>query len=444
MRDDESKAKQPTPGIHSNDVEQNINTQRLPGDVKMTDPQAQVLQSSVSTVDPATSSVPAAETLSPAMDDEVNRVLHTLTGSASMAKLIPDPKITEVTIAEAVDPGAVNSDQAMPLVSHDIDRPVSDERGPSQTPVPGATGLDNMEGIEDMDVDTPLPRAVDATSREVERDGLVTESPIYTPAYFQAIIENMVNDVNRHIADTTAPPRSSSSEVLPTPPVTDQKSPEPGSGEFPIIDVANPPTSEGVHLEDITPSTKTGIAAATVIARHRGLASGTITITLSISQDQLDLITKWNDRSKHSDDLGQSLCITLLCFAVADVQARLESSQSNDLCTLLPELECSWPETGGLSMNALWNGQRIKFPLSPPFANGLVDMTPFLVLGNNTFRITQTRDMSKYWLLLCAHRPTSIQLTAVARQRHKEKNWESWLEKTSQPLQLPFVIPIEV
>lgn len=159
------------------------------------------------TVDPATSSVSAAETLSPAMDVEVNRVLQTLTGSASTANLAQpitssDPNITEVAIAEAVDSGAVNSDQAMLPISYEMDRSVPDERVPPQTPVPEAARLDNMDVVKEMDVDTPLPREdpIDATSRPVEQDELVTEPSIYTPADFQAIIQNMVNDVNRLIA----------------------------------------------------------------------------------------------------------------------------------------------------------------------------------------------------------------------------------------------------
>jgi hypothetical protein len=108
---------------------------------------------------------------------------------------------------------------------------------------------------------------------------------------------------------------------------------------------------------------ETGLEAATVIAHHRGLASGSITITFSIKQNQMDSIKKWNDRSKHSEfvftlaatfnaekrsssDLGNSLCLSLLCLEVTDVKARVESSQSNDLRTLLPEFECSWPDTG--------------------------------------------------------------------------------------------------
>ncbi|KAJ7929309.1 hypothetical protein B0H13DRAFT_1964787 [Mycena leptocephala] len=406
----ESKAKEP-----------NSTSERI--DIEMTDPTDPHVQaaSSASAVEPAISSAPAvaSEPLPSAMDDEVNR----MTG--------PIPSSDQVGIAGAVDPGVVNSDEAMPPVSHDP--PITEGRR-SQPEAVVSSDNTSLHGVVDMDVDTQT----EELTRAPQPNEFLAGHPV-DPAALQEIIQNVVNNVNRLIASDAAPPRSS--EVFLTPSVTD--GPPLDAGEFSTIDLPIPPVFEDVHLEeDITPSTKTGIEAATVIAQHRGLPSGTITINFSINQDQLDSITKWNDRSKHSDDIRESLCITLLCFAMTG----LESSPSKDLHTLLPELECSWPKTGGLSMNALWNGQRTKFPMSPPFAlpaNGLVDVSPFLVLGNNLLHITQTRDMSKYWLLLCAHHPTPSQINAVARRRHKERNWTGWLEKISQPFQLPFRIPVK-
>ncbi|KAJ7684735.1 hypothetical protein DFH06DRAFT_1156487 [Mycena polygramma] len=412
VRDGGSRADSPAAPaseIHSNLI---ASLSNQPAGMEMTDSPTQAL-SSASTGDalPATGS----EALSPALNKEVIRVLHTLTGSASTAE-VADSRV----------------DEAMPAVSPDVKL--------GSQPTPELETAADIEGVVDMEVDTPPPQPgpADATVTDA---GLAPGKTAHTPAVLQAIIKNMVNNVNKLIASDTVPPRPTSLEELPAPSVTDET--EPDGGEFSTI---NLPVSEDFHMEDFTPSTKTGIEAATVITSQRGLASGTIKINLTITEDQLISIAKWNDRSKHSDDLKQSLCISLLCFAMDDVKTQLESSKSNDLCTLLPELECSWPSDGGLSMNALWNGQRMRFPMSPPFAlppNGLVDVNLFLVLGKNTFRITQTRDMSKYWLLLCAHRPTPYQLNAVARRRHKETKWNGWLGNISQPLQLPFRMPIE-
>ncbi|KAJ6606583.1 hypothetical protein DFH09DRAFT_13437 [Mycena vulgaris] len=335
----------------------------------------------------------------------------------------------------------------MPMVSTDIELPPVPTETYTSQPIPAevpSSDVTSMEGI----VDTPHTNTSDA---DVTQGAEVAEPPLGNPAAFQAIIQTMVDNVNKLIAsDTAVGPQSFSSEGLPTPSATDERWPHPESLPLKTSSdllrnaLANDPKK--FYTEEVTP-TRTNIKTATVIARHRGLASGTISIDFSINQNQLNSISRWSARSKHSDEIEKSLCITLLCFLAADVRARLESSESRDLRTILPDLECSWPKTGGLSMNALWNGQRMDFPMSPPFAlpsNGLVDVSQFLVLGQNTLRFTQTRDMSKYWLILCAHHPTPSQLNAVARRRHKERDWTGWLDKISQPLQLPFKIPVEV
>ncbi|KAJ7702398.1 hypothetical protein B0H17DRAFT_1044202 [Mycena rosella] len=381
----------PPEGAHLGDTDAVMGTQAQPEDVEIPDsrPQDALDPSNVNPSNPSVSGAPPEALTS--MDDEVNRVLRTLTDPGP--SLDPHPTITGVAISPGANSLAINSDEAMPLASSGVELP------------PDTT---SMEGI----VETS--QTSHSVQQAVETDGLIAQPSLDSPAAFQAIIETM---------------------QLPTPPVSDERSPPPEGAD------SLPPD------EDTPPSTRTGIEMATIIARHRGLAAGTIGIKFDIHQNQLDSITKWSDRSKHSDDIEGSLCITLLCFLAADIRARLETSTSKDLRTILPDLECSWPKTGGLSLNALWNGQRIDLPMSPPFAmplNGLVDVSPFLVLGQNTFRITQTRDMSNYWLILCAHHPTPAQINAVARRRRKERDWTGWLEKISRPLQLPFKLPIEV
>ncbi|KAF7338636.1 hypothetical protein MVEN_02089900 [Mycena venus] len=424
---DESKSKEPAPseGIQSTDVDVIMNAQGQPEDVDMT---------------AASSSAPnaASDALSAAENGKVARVLHMLTGSASSVGMAEPISSPEVAIAESADLSALKSDEAMPPVPDNVKQRFNSEGHPPQPTPEAATSAHNtsLEESIDMDVDTSQEAPTKtAVSPAAEPDELVAEPPVVTSAALQSIIQDIVNNANRHIASDTP----SSMEVLPTEEISLEH------GEFSTADLPVPNLTD--HFEDITPSSNTGLGAATVVAHHRGLVSGKITINFHVKRDQMNAIMKWNNRSKHSDDLSDSLCLSLLCFAITDVKARLESSQSNDLRTLLPELECSWPKNGGLSMNALWNGKRVDFPMSPPFAlppNGLVDVSPFLVPARNTLCIEHTRDMTQYWLLLCAHHPTPSQLNAVARRRHKDRNWTGWLEKLTQPLQLPFSIPIEV
>ncbi|KAJ7771794.1 hypothetical protein B0H16DRAFT_1514760 [Mycena metata] len=403
-------------------------------EVEMTDSHAQpsaLPESSTSTPVP----------LSSVMDDEVNRVLHTLTVPASLVKEViapvssADPKLPDAAI-EAVNLTMVgNADEAI-LPIGNLQRPAA-PRGLSRPPDPA-----NSSNSTDCDMDVDTPEG----TPELTQTEQVTWTPMSEPpsaAALQEFIRDMVTNMNKRIYDSTA----SAMEMLPTPPTTVENGLEHEAGEW-SVEATPPHLRLSDYSEEPPSSNKTGIKGGTVIACERGLTSGTVSIDFVINRDQFDSITKWKDRLKHSDDLGASLCITLLCFTGVDIATWLESShqQNRDLGTLLPDLECSWPKSGGLTLDALFDDRRRTFPMSPPFAlspNGLLDMSPFLVLGKNTFSITQTRDMSQYWLVLCAHYPTRSQLNEVARRRHKEKNWTGWLETFSQPLQLPFSIPIE-
>ena len=133
-----------------------------------------------------------------------------------------------------------------------------------------------------------------------------------------------------------AQPRSTSSSATPTPPVNDETSPLPkgavtdGTNSVPRdeIHLVFDPIEEGTSVSTSTCHNsiisthpfsgwfflETGIQTATVIASHCGLVNGTISIDFSINQIQLDSITKWNDRWKHSEcgSLDESRCCVLI------------------------------------------------------------------------------------------------------------------------------------
>ncbi|KAJ7074343.1 hypothetical protein C8F01DRAFT_20521 [Mycena amicta] len=191
-------------------------------------------------------------------------------------------------------------------------------------------------------------------------------------------------------------------------------------------------------------STATGIVAEAIIGRHRGSAQGPFTMNFSISQHQLDALTLWNERWKHTD-IESSLCISLLCFKEADIRARLDPAKKIDFRSLLRDLECCWPKSGDLS--ASWNGQPTQLPIAPPLAYrsdepAIVDISPFVSLGPNKLTFAQNTDLTSYCFVLCAHNPSPAQLRAVQRRRYKEQSWMAWLQKQTKPLPLPFKLPI--
>lgn len=168
---------------------------------------------------------------------------------------------------------------------------------------------------------------------------LVTGSAVDTPAEFQALIQTMVNNVNKLIASSTVigciedldiyayihrtwQDQRRISLLLQ---VKDRRSlkmlslgrwrrvlgslrPSP----FPILakeftlrisprrQVCLTIRAFWSRTEKI--SSETGVEAATIIERHRGSKKNvpSLTINFNISQEDLDSITKWNERAKHS------------------------------------------------------------------------------------------------------------------------------------------------
>jgi hypothetical protein len=106
------------------------------------------------------------------------------------------PSSDQVGIAGAVDPGVVNSDEAMPPVSHDP--PITEGR-PSQLEAAVSSDNTSLHGVVDMDVDTQT----EVLTRAPQPNELLAGHPV-DPAALQEIIQNVVNNVNRLIASVIA------------------------------------------------------------------------------------------------------------------------------------------------------------------------------------------------------------------------------------------------
>jgi hypothetical protein len=70
----------------------------------------------------------------------------------------------------------------------------------------------------------------------------------------------------------------------------------------------------------------------------------------------------------------------------------------------------------------------------------MVDISDFLLEGENLIDVVQTSDASAYQFVLRGHPPTQAQLQQVAQRREKDRNWKDWLNKMSQPFDTP--IPV--
>jgi hypothetical protein len=163
-------------------------------------------------------------------------------------------------------------------------------------------------------------------------------------------------------------------------------------------------------------------------------------------------------------DVANGLCLSIACYPCANFRSALTNG-SEPTPDGIEFSRSSWPRTGGLSMNVRWKDGRQSLPLSPPFLfvricsvksedatavikvlfhtvqvtpDNLVDVSPFLEVGNNVIHIRQHRDMSEYVFVLHAHCPTPAQLKQLTQKRKVDKEWEEWRKEITKP---PEVIP---
>ncbi|KAG5645049.1 hypothetical protein DXG03_007228 [Asterophora parasitica] len=210
-----------------------------------------------------------------------------------------------------------------------------------------------------------------------------------------------------------------------------------------------PNTSEGFLLGAITPASEPAVNVhtaeelkalyafpqETIFAIHKGLEKACkAKIQFNIPELQFQAVSLWNTRKIHTQDLDESVCLTLSCYSRATVRAGQKTKEE------VANLPSIWPTTGGLSMNVTFKSKKTNCSLSPPFIvepNGLVDVSGFVVNGQNAIELQQTTDMSAYILILRAHHPTGAQLQQVALRRQKNRAWDNWLNKMAQPLNVP-------
>ena len=139
-------------------------------------------------------------------------------------------------------------------------------------------------------------------------------------------------------------------------------------------------------------------------------------------------------------NITESLCLSLGCYSIADLQ---EESVQNNFTTLEQKTSVArsyWPQRGGLSMNVQFKNGREDLPLSPPFqvtSDGLVDVSQFLFAGENVIKLKQTTDMSQYIFVLHSHNPTRTQLQEVDERRTRDKEWQEWARHVSRPFDVP-------
>ncbi|KAH7920893.1 hypothetical protein BV22DRAFT_1050031 [Leucogyrophana mollusca] len=158
-----------------------------------------------------------------------------------------------------------------------------------------------------------------------------------------------------------------------------------------------------------------------------------ITIEFTFDDTLWSLVSRWVNRKSAPENLSESVCVSLACYSVPDIQSILqEYEETPSIVQVTPRAQCSWPQTGLVSLQAKRGEKDFHIPLSPPFfltPAQCVDVSSFTQLGKNTLLINQLCDASEYMFVLHAHYPTRAQLAALAAEKRRMD--EQWAQSLS-------------
>ncbi len=149
----------------------------------------------------------------------------------------------------------------------------------------------------------------------------------------------------------------------------------------------------------------------------------------------------------------KSICITLGCYLVADLQRQSEKEELNTFEKQVSSAQPKWPQLPGSLSLTVVNAEE-NIPLSPPFhvscsptteideqyslhqvtPDNLVDISSLLALGKNTLKLRQRQDFRHCMFILHAHHPTRRQLQQLQDHWLKKKEWSRFLDEFSAPL----------
>ncbi|KAF8894435.1 hypothetical protein BD779DRAFT_1501041 [Infundibulicybe gibba] len=159
-------------------------------------------------------------------------------------------------------------------------------------------------------------------------------------------------------------------------------------------------------------------------------------------EQQFVYLSGWNNRTKSDVSLNQCLCFSLGCYSATEFHANLR--KDTKLEEHITFLRSAWPQTGGLDLGVTFHDEPFYLPLSPPFGltpDGLVDISQFVVRGQNKLELIQRRDMSGFVFALIVHQPTILQRKKIEERRLKDQQWQERLNYFARPFDISLMCP---
>ncbi|KAI0671818.1 hypothetical protein C8Q78DRAFT_799740 [Trametes maxima] len=296
---------------------------------------------------------------------------------------------------------------------------------------------DPASSTPDQATTSPLPLFLPSSS----------QTSLYTPSARRSEL-----DLNR--STTTLSASSSSSSIDTQAMVTVEDRVAESSPQTDALDEASasaPPAPVDTEIEPPDPQTPFANTSARVLSMVRGASSMTpasrpVVGDFELTMEELVQIARWNDRSRLSDDLSKTLCVSFVSYLVAQcVDASVgESQEVYDVDRCGPP--ASWPQDG-TAFVVVNDGQSAdRFIVSPPFITTVdkcIDLgTRSLRPGPNTLHLFQYRDHSDRFFVTLLHHPTRAQLAELQSARNKDREWQRFVEGLGRiELRVPRLFP---
>lgn len=144
-----------------------------------------------------------------------------------------------------------------------------------------------------------------------------------------------------------------------------------------------------------------------------------------------------------SSDVSEALCYSLVCYRSEDVHSLKEhlTAEVWGEAVARTEIPVSLHNQALHSLCLTGNGRTVPFPLTWMTATAsplFLDITSYLVPGDNVLTLVHTTDLSVFAFAIVAHRPNAHQLRWLDARRQPWRHLQAQISNAIQVPQLDY------
>ncbi|VDB85727.1 unnamed protein product [Peniophora sp. CBMAI 1063] len=211
-------------------------------------------------------------------------------------------------------------------------------------------------------------------------------------------------------------PRPKTNGIHPSEPdVAVAKTTAPSVEERPDVEMQDGSEVAEVPAPPPLPPVSFGQDACLVDVAFGRPTTASFTLHVNPRPEQWAMVENWRNAARNDEDVSEALCYSMACYRSEDVHS-LKDDVVIDIWgnTLVRgEIPVSLHNPALHSLCLTGNGRTVPFPLTWMSATAsplFLDISPYLVPGDNVLTLAHTIDLSAFTFAIVAHRPNPHQL----------------------------------